>query len=661
MDMQQANVTNAISRSVERKSKFRSGGMVGTTLLTSLVLSGCGGTVATKETGSFTLTNGVYTGTSGAETLDQSAATAGLVVNGFAGIDTITTGSGADVVRAGTGADNISTGAGDDTIVVVGTTTANEYSASDIPTVLDQVLTDGTLNGQSVSEAASGESINAGDNLTTGAGDTLHLYGTLDMSTVTLAGIENYVLHSDVIFSNEQVTASVVIAGDGTSTLRLVAADSSANSTTFDITNLNITGINQLAVAENIVVEAPSMTALTNMGLTVVSGAGKIEISDTSDVTQALILDTQMTITNTAGTDITDTVASAQISIGTDNNFLPEFVGRSSAYLDPITSSSDETLLADLTTNQAQVASSSKMAGFFLDPDLDSLTFTLSGADSAKLSVQSAADGSSWLVLNANQELVAGTSLNIDVTATDVKGGTVSQTLQLWAVLEGDDSAQADGTSGTAGSDILLGGSISAGLPIVDDNGNLGDVDLTPFMNDADTLNGGDGNDHLNGGYGDDTLNGGAGDDLLKGRFGDDTLTGGDGADTLYYHIQEVKGKFLSADGNDTMTDFTIGTDIIQLEEYSVIGNETNTLAEFKASFGSKWDAHSSLDYSQIQLVFGDATVVNGTATVTLVLNGTTVDSTYVSATANSSDYYDFNSADDLVSAIGGDTFLDII
>jgi len=641
MDMQQANVTNAISRSVERKSKFRSGGMVGTTLLTSLVLSGCGGTVATKETGSFTLTDGVYTGTSGAETLDQSAATAGLVVNGFAGIDTITTGSGADVVRAGTGADNISTGAGDDTIVVVGTTTANEYSASDIPTVLDQVLTDVTLNGQSVSEAASGESINAGDNLTTG-GDTLHLYGTLDMSTVTLAGIENYVLHSDVIFSNEQVTASVVITGDGTSTLRLVAADSSANSTTFDITNLDITGINQLAVAENIVVEAPSMTALTNMGLTVVSGAGKIEISDTSDVTQTLILDTQMTITNTAGTDITDTVASAQISIGTDNNFLPEFVARSSAYLDPITSSSDVTWLADLTTNQAQVASSSKMAGYFLDPDLDSLTFTLSGADSAKLSVQSAADGSSWLVLNANQELVAGTSLNIDVTATDVKGGVANQTLQFWTVNEGDATAQV--LTGTADADILLGGAISV-----------------ISGSDADTLNGGDGNDHLNGGYGDDTLNGGAGDDLLKGRFGDDTLTGGDGADTLYYHIQEVQGKFLSADGNDTMTDFTIGTDIIQLEEYSVIGNETNTLAEFKASFGSKWDAHSSLDYSQIQLVFGDATVDNGTATVTLVLNGTTVDSTYVSATANSSDYYDFNSADDLVSAIGGDTFLDII
>ena len=435
MHIQKANLTTTSSKFVSQKSKLQQGGMVGTTILTSLVLSACGGSVATKES-VFTLVGGVYTGTSGPETLDQSADTTGLIVNGFGGIDTITTGSGADVVRAGTGADNISTGAGDDTIVVVGTTTANEYSASDIPTVLDQVLTDVTLNGQSVSEAASGESINAGEG--PDDTDTLHIYGTLDMSTLTLAGIENSVIHSDVIFSNEQLTAFVAISGDGSSTLRIVAADPSASITTFDITNLNITGINQLAVAENIVIQAPTMTALTNMGLTVVSGAGKIEISDTSDVTQTLILDTQMTITNAAGTDITDTVASAQISIGTDNNFLPEFVARSSAYLDPITSSSDVTWLADLTTNQAQVASSSKMAGYFLDPDLDSLTFTLSGADSTKLSVQSAADGSSWLVLNANQELVAGTSLNIEVTATDDKGGVVSQTLKFWAVTEGN-------------------------------------------------------------------------------------------------------------------------------------------------------------------------------------------------------------------------------
>ena len=639
MDMQQVNGTNVISGSVDRKFKFRSGGMVGTSVLTSLVLSGCSGSMPTVETG-FTLTDGVYTGTSGAETLDQSAATITINVNGLAGIDTITTGEGNDLVRAGTGADNVSTGKGDDTIVVVGTTTASEYASGDIDGSLAQVLTLATLNGQTESEVASGESINGGDGT-----DTLHLYGTLDMSTVTLSNIENYTMHSDVIFSDQQLTSNVTIVGDGGSTLRVVPEDSTATSTTLDIANLNITGINQLAVPDNIVIKAANMTALTDMGLTVLSGAGKVEIADTSDVSPALILDTQMSVTtvdtNGATVDITTDVASAQIAVG-DNNFLPEFVARSSAYLDPIASSSEVTLLADLTTNQAQATSTSKMAGYFLDPDQDELSFTLSGADSSKLLLQTV-DGASWLVLNAGEELAAGTSLNVDVTCTDAKGGAVSQTVRLWVVTtEGDDTAQVLG--GDTGADILLGGAIDV-----------------LSGSDADTLNGGDGNDHLNGGYGDDTLNGGAGDDLLKGRFGDDTLIGGEGADTLYYHIQEVQGKFLSADGNDTMTDFTIGTDIIQLEEYHVIGEETNTLAEFKAGFDSKWDAQVSLDYSKIQLVFGDATVTDGTSTVTLELNGSTVNTSYVSSTANASGYYEFNDADSLVLALGGDTYLDIV
>ncbi|MCS5558893.1 MAG: hypothetical protein NZ738_05800, partial [Oceanospirillaceae bacterium] len=238
MDIQQ-HVSSTITsgRLAGQKSTLQRGGMAGTTILTSLVLTAC----ATPATDSaFTLVDGVYTGTSGANTLAKSADTAGLVVNGFAGIDTITTGTGADVVRAGTGADNVSTGDGDDTIVVIGTTTANEYASGDIPSILDKVVTLATLNGQSTSEAASGEILNAGD-----GADTLHLYGTLDMSSVTLTGIENITMHSDVILSTLQL-ASLTITGDGGSTLRVVA--SGETSASINLGSLNITGINQLSV-----------------------------------------------------------------------------------------------------------------------------------------------------------------------------------------------------------------------------------------------------------------------------------------------------------------------------------------------------------------------------------------------------------------------------
>ena len=70
------------------------------------------------------------------------------------------------------------------------------------------------------------------------------------------------------------------------------------------------------------------------------------------------------------------------------------------------------------------------------------------------------------------------------------------------------------------------------------------------------TLTGTSGTDVLYGFAGNDVLNGGAGNDVLDGGQGDDTLTGGGGADTFVFH---------AGDGNDTITDFTSGTDVIDL------------------------------------------------------------------------------------------------
>ena len=53
---------------------------------------------------------------------------------------------------------------------------------------------------------------------------------------------------------------------------------------------------------------------------------------------------------------------------------------------------------------------------------------------------------------------------------------------------------------------------------------------------------------------GDDTLSGGNGDDILFGGAGNDTLTGGEGADQFVFLAN-------SNSGNDTITDFEIGTD----------------------------------------------------------------------------------------------------
>ncbi|MBC6438086.1 MAG: calcium-binding protein, partial [Rhodobacteraceae bacterium] len=73
---------------------------------------------------------------------------------------------------------------------------------------------------------------------------------------------------------------------------------------------------------------------------------------------------------------------------------------------------------------------------------------------------------------------------------------------------------------------------------------------------DDDVLTGGSGDDSLIGNTGNDTLRGNLGDDTLIGGHGDDVLTGGMNADTFV---------FSSGHGNDTITDFDDGVDLIQI------------------------------------------------------------------------------------------------
>lgn len=101
-----------------------------------------------------------------------------------------------------------------------------------------------------------------------------------------------------------------------------------------------------------------------------------------------------------------------------------------------------------------------------------------------------------------------------------------------------------DTIKGNAGPDLLRGGGGDDTL-----NGNAGN----------DTIKGGPGNDTLNGGAGDDSILGGAGDDLLVGGRGTDELTGGNGADAFVYRSL--------GDAIDTITDFQIGQDLIDLSQ----------------------------------------------------------------------------------------------
>ncbi len=128
---------------------------------------------------------------------------------------------------------------------------------------------------------------------------------------------------------------------------------------------------------------------------------------------------------------------------------------------------------------------------------------------------------------------------------------------------DGDDTIDAEGGSdtilGDAGDDTLTGGTgrdIIRGGSGTDTIYGGADGDILRGDSGDDTIYGDAGNDMLVGDSGVDTIYGGADNDTIAGGSGNDNLTGGTGADTFV---------FIENSGDDTITDFVVGNDTINL------------------------------------------------------------------------------------------------
>lgn len=81
----------------------------------------------------------------------------------------------------------------------------------------------------------------------------------------------------------------------------------------------------------------------------------------------------------------------------------------------------------------------------------------------------------------------------------------------------------------------------------------------------GDTLFSGGGDDTLTGGAGDDLLFNGGGNDMVRGQSGNDTLWGGGGDDILTGGAGADVFGFVSGNDSDTVTDFTVGEDRLDI------------------------------------------------------------------------------------------------
>jgi Ca2+-binding RTX toxin-like protein len=169
--------------------------------------------------------------------------------------------------------------------------------------------------------------------------------------------------------------------------------------------------------------------------------------------------------------------------------------------------------------------------------------------------------GSSYSVLGLPEyESVPENDLLIGGTGNDsLVGGTGNDTLLGGP---GNDTLQ-----GGAGDNQLYGG----------DGDDL--LEVGSFFNGggsatmgSNLLRGGNGNDTLRGFAGDDTLEGGAGNDVLNGNGGTNLLTGGLGDDVFNFGYYAPRA-YAVLIGQDTVTDFGQGNDILDLRDFNRDGS----------------------------------------------------------------------------------------
>ena len=251
------------------------------------------------------------------------------------------------------------------------------------------------------------------------------------------------------------------------------------------------------------------------------------------------------------------------------------------------------------------------------------------------------ADGDDWLFgMEGNDSILGGAGDDmilggegddyIDGGDDDdyIRGGEGNDTILGG---EGNDfirgEAGDDSIEGGAGNDRIYGGE---GNDTID--GGAGNDWIRGDAGD-DSITGGIGDDSIGGNEGNDTIDGGAGDDFIYGGEGDDSLTGGADTDTFV---------FGEGHGNDTITDFVDGTDLIDLSALGITNFAALSIAD---------DGNGN---AVITTSTGNTITLTGVATADLDASNFVFDTTGTGG----NDTIDGSVRDDVMVGYGGDDSL---
>lgn len=201
------------------------------------------------------------------------------IIRGGAGADTINAGDGNDLIWGGEGQDTINAGAGDDIIVVIGTTTADQYTAGSIsaPAGQSNDLSDlielADVNGHSVSDLADGGTIDGG-----AGNNTLVIYGAVDLTGVTLSNVSTLWVNSAVTLTPAQFSQLTVLIGDGDADIRITT---DTGDVIIDFSSITVDGLNSVTIGGDVTFVFSDVSQFASLGSLTLSGSVNVEYTGT--------------------------------------------------------------------------------------------------------------------------------------------------------------------------------------------------------------------------------------------------------------------------------------------------------------------------------------------------------------------------------------------